>query len=261
MLNKTRAYHQDALRSAQDVLDADGNLFSDLHRKDARERRAVHQACQAELDQFASASSPDIDALEALLVEDRYEVSRLERLMEGTEKGSFSREEMTRAVSVRQRRVRALEPLVARLRAEQAEPIVRHKVRGSDYRIVGEAMVQCETPLQDGETVTLYRDRETGAWYIRRPAEMADGRFEPLPSPRSEDSEPAAPDAVTLILGDGVEVVTTLTPQEHRMARLLGMLRLSEAHTPRATLHGAWVVRTEIGPDNGLPTTYGLRRA
>jgi hypothetical protein len=60
------------------------------------------------------------------------------------------------------------------------EMIWRHKVRGTRYRIIGEARVQCTTdePLQDGRKVLLYQDIESGAYAVRREAEFMDGRFE-----------------------------------------------------------------------------------
>ncbi len=57
-------------------------------------------------------------------------------------------------------------------------PTWRHIKRGTEYHEVGLMKVQCETPLQDDETLTLYRDKVTGDWYGRRPAEFGDGRFE-----------------------------------------------------------------------------------
>lgn len=60
------------------------------------------------------------------------------------------------------------------------EPVYKHKKRGTSYTIVGDARVQCETPLQDDETVYVYRDVKDGTMSVRRPSEFHDGRFEEL---------------------------------------------------------------------------------
>lgn len=58
------------------------------------------------------------------------------------------------------------------------EIIWRHLRRGTRYQIRStECRVQCETPLQDGEMVTLYRNVDDGTWSVRRATEFHDGRF------------------------------------------------------------------------------------
>lgn len=56
----------------------------------------------------------------------------------------------------------------------------KHCKTGGRYWLVGEATVQCSTgPLQDNEKLLIYEGRY-GDFYIRRPSEFFDGRFEPL---------------------------------------------------------------------------------
>uniref|UniRef100_A0AB74UGI7 Uncharacterized protein n=1 Tax=Caulobacter phage BL57 TaxID=3348355 RepID=A0AB74UGI7_9VIRU len=55
----------------------------------------------------------------------------------------------------------------------------RHKKRGSDYALVGTVRIQCETPVQDGETLLTYIDGGGQVWG-RREAEFFDGRFEEI---------------------------------------------------------------------------------
>lgn len=68
----------------------------------------------------------------------------------------------------------------------------RHRERGTVYRIVGEARIQCPpgAPLQDNETALLYRDTSSGKYAVRRPAEFHDGRFAPV-STETGDGGPA----------------------------------------------------------------------
>lgn len=63
-----------------------------------------------------------------------------------------------------------------------ARPVWRHRKRGSIYSKVGSAIVQAETPLQDGDITTLYQGVD-GKWFVRPPTEFEDGRFEPLEAP------------------------------------------------------------------------------
>lgn len=58
----------------------------------------------------------------------------------------------------------------------------RHKKRGSEYNLVGEAEFQLSShdPLTDGEVVVVYRSTFDGALYVRRKFEFYDGRFESI---------------------------------------------------------------------------------
>lgn len=57
----------------------------------------------------------------------------------------------------------------------------RHKKRGTSYRLICTAHAQCETPIQDMETVLLYRGLEMPyGIYFRRATEFYDGRFEKI---------------------------------------------------------------------------------
>lgn len=58
--------------------------------------------------------------------------------------------------------------------------IVRHKRRGSIYRVVGDGTAQCDKPIRDGDTVAIYRHRTEGRLWVRPPAEFDDGRFEQI---------------------------------------------------------------------------------
>lgn len=55
----------------------------------------------------------------------------------------------------------------------------RHKVRGSAYERLGGAEVQTSHPIQEGEVVTVYRDRDGKLW-ARPINEFYDGRFEKI---------------------------------------------------------------------------------
>lgn len=64
----------------------------------------------------------------------------------------------------------------------------RHKKRGTIYDIIGSATVQASLPppLHDGAEVLIYRCREDGSLYVRRPTEFHDGRFEKIVPSRGE---------------------------------------------------------------------------
>lgn len=68
--------------------------------------------------------------------------------------------------------------LIAEIERVAGGAVLRHKKRGSTYAVLGDALLQTERPLRDEDTVTVYRDRETGALFARAPEEMTDGRFE-----------------------------------------------------------------------------------
>lgn len=55
-------------------------------------------------------------------------------------------------------------------------PEYRHKKRGSNYVVVGEARLQFSAPLADGDMLVLYRG-EDGVYSVRHPQEFNDGRF------------------------------------------------------------------------------------
>lgn len=53
-----------------------------------------------------------------------------------------------------------------------------HKVRGTKYKVIGQARAQCSVePIKDGDMLTLYRG-EDGVYSVRPPSEFNDGRFE-----------------------------------------------------------------------------------
>jgi hypothetical protein len=90
-------------------------------------------------------------------------------------------------------------PDIAQPRSEEGGGVrrFRHKKRGTTYRLIGEAQIQCASPLTEYEVVTVYRaevgplNDESGLW-VRRKAEFEDGRFEEIeattPSPKPEDA-------------------------------------------------------------------------
>lgn len=58
---------------------------------------------------------------------------------------------------------------------------VRHKKRGSTYRIIGAGTIQTAVPLVDMEPVVIYQSEHDGSLWARSPAEFHDGRFEDVP--------------------------------------------------------------------------------
>lgn len=62
---------------------------------------------------------------------------------------------------------------------EQWQPTHRHVKRGTEYRKIGDAQVQCEDGLTDYELATVYVGSDGGLW-VRRKSEFEDGRFAPL---------------------------------------------------------------------------------
>jgi len=58
---------------------------------------------------------------------------------------------------------------------------VRHKKRGTEYEVLGEADLQTETPLRDYAVVVVYRDPTNGRLWVRPVGEFNDGRFEEVP--------------------------------------------------------------------------------
>ena len=57
---------------------------------------------------------------------------------------------------------------------------VRHKKRGTEYEVLGEADLQTEKPLSDYAVVVVYRDVSSGRIWARPRDEFNDGRFEVL---------------------------------------------------------------------------------
>lgn len=55
---------------------------------------------------------------------------------------------------------------------------VRHKKRGTEYDVLGEADLQTEKPLRDYAVVMVYRDPTSGRLWVRPVDEFNDGRFE-----------------------------------------------------------------------------------
>lgn len=69
-------------------------------------------------------------------------------------------------------------------------PTHRHVKRGTEYQILGRAVVQTATPLEDEEYAIVYRD-EGGTLWVRCADEFNDGRFQSLPAP-PHDPQPAS---------------------------------------------------------------------
>lgn len=61
--------------------------------------------------------------------------------------------------------------------------IYRHKKRGSLYRVLEIATMQCSVPDLDDNLAVVYEDMDGGVW-VRPLAEFQDGRFEPVPLTR-----------------------------------------------------------------------------
>jgi hypothetical protein len=62
----------------------------------------------------------------------------------------------------------------------------KHKVRGSLYKEVGKATIQCAAPIQEGQEVVVYQDAQ-GRLYARPMGEFLDGRFDAVPWPKTDD--------------------------------------------------------------------------
>lgn len=73
---------------------------------------------------------------------------------------------------------------LASARPEGWHPTYRHKKRGTTYRVIGEARVQCDMALKDMAHVVVY-EGEDGAKWVRPTAEFDDGRFEEIAVPPS----------------------------------------------------------------------------
>jgi hypothetical protein len=57
---------------------------------------------------------------------------------------------------------------------------VRHKKRGSTYRVIGTAVLQTDEPLEDMRGVVVYQCEADGRFWVRSCTEFEDGRFEDL---------------------------------------------------------------------------------
>jgi hypothetical protein len=55
----------------------------------------------------------------------------------------------------------------------------RHKKRGSTYTVIGEAAVQSDTHIVEGDTLVIYQ-AEDGRIWARPKVEFHDGRFEEI---------------------------------------------------------------------------------
>lgn len=58
---------------------------------------------------------------------------------------------------------------------------VRHKARGTTYRVLGAAQLQTAGLLSDGAALVVYEAESDGALWARGAVEFGDGRFEALP--------------------------------------------------------------------------------
>ena len=65
-------------------------------------------------------------------------------------------------------------------RSQTTPARVRHKKRGTEYEVLGEADLQTGKPLTDYAVVIVYRDVTTGRIWVRPRDEFTDGRFEVL---------------------------------------------------------------------------------
>jgi hypothetical protein len=65
---------------------------------------------------------------------------------------------------------------------------VRHKTRGSTYRVAFTGRVQCATPINDMDPLVAYVGDDGEPWF-RPPHEFDDGRFEPSIRSRENSNE------------------------------------------------------------------------
>ena len=262
MFDHAIAYHREQIRQNQHVRDADGNLYSDHHRAEARKALAEHETILAELTRPYEGVKgiKAIEVLKALVIDDRYEAKRLDRLSEGTEKGSFSRQEMAREIAKRTERADAVEVALVLLTEAAERPVIRHKKRGSTYDLyTGDALLQTDHPLKDNDTVGVYRDRASGRWFVRASGEMVDGRFDTpgdLP-PTEEDGY-----EVELLFDDMDDRTLRLTLEEIAQAETHGTLSLDWMIAEYdEDIWGDYVVREVLYErDSERVASLGLRR-
>ena len=62
--------------------------------------------------------------------------------------------------------------------------MVRHKKRGTEYRVIGKAQLQATQPLPDDTVLVVYVGDDRRVW-AREEAEFEDGRFEDVPTTRA----------------------------------------------------------------------------
>lgn len=58
--------------------------------------------------------------------------------------------------------------------------LVRHKKRGSTYRVIGTALLQAAEPVGEACTMVVYRCLDDGRLWVRPEVEFDDGRFEEI---------------------------------------------------------------------------------
>lgn len=91
-------------------------------------------------------------------------------------------------------RITALEAQLAEFR--EASERVRHKKRGSTYRVIGRGELQSASPIAEGTTLVAYRCEIDGRLWFRPATEFDDGRFEALTAtPKKTEALPVEPEA------------------------------------------------------------------
>jgi len=65
---------------------------------------------------------------------------------------------------------------------------VKHKKRGTTYRVIGEGSIQTGFPLEDMDVVVVYQSEQDGRIWVRSAAEFTDGRFENMVDAPDESS-------------------------------------------------------------------------
>lgn len=68
------------------------------------------------------------------------------------------------------------------LTVQEPQATLRHKKRGSTYRVIAETNLQTDVLLNDDAKVTIYQDVDSEEYWVRATREMGDGRFEELPT-------------------------------------------------------------------------------
>ena len=126
-------------------------------------------------------------------------------------------------------------------------PEFEHLKTGGVYSVYGLALVQSETPLHDETVVTIYRDVETGAWFVRTPREFEDGRFRstalPPPPPKTIHVSPDDEIDVLLKSGDDDDRNRTMTrAQFHAIVETRSLLIDYETDPDDEDMWGDWHV-------------------